>query len=49
MSMLKVWSEDERLYLDYEDEDEFFLVTDIDYEWVIYEKTEIEFRINQKK
>ena len=32
MSMLKVWSEDERLYLDYEDEDEFFLVTDIDYE-----------------
>ena len=26
MSMLKVWSEDECLYLDYEDEDEFFLV-----------------------
>ena len=24
--MLKVWSEDERLYMDYEDEDEFFLV-----------------------
>ena len=24
--MLKVWSEDECLYLDYEDEDEFFLV-----------------------
>ena len=26
MSMLKVWSEDECLYVDYEDEDEFFLV-----------------------
>ena len=26
MSILKVWSEDECLYLDYEDEDEFFLV-----------------------
>ena len=26
MSMLKVWSEDECLYLDYENEDEFFLV-----------------------
>jgi hypothetical protein len=26
MSMLKVWSEDECLYLDYENEDEFFLI-----------------------
>ena len=29
MSMLKVWSEDECLYLDYEDEDEFFLVKNV--------------------
>ena len=36
MSMLKVWNEDNCLYLDYEDEDEFFLVTKT--QFYIFEK-----------
>ena len=41
MSMLKVWSEDECLYLDYEDEDEFFLVKNVFLTnfWLIFKLT----------